>query len=180
MQFSSARVTRIEPFNVEIVLKAAVALRDKRIRFHIVGDGTDVERLKKLKEKHKLNNVIFHGRQPLEKMPKYYSMADAMLVTLEADPVLSLTLPGKVQTYRAAGKPIIGSINGETAKIISDAHCGYCGPANSLGLFIENIGNFHNNLNKYRLSQNSRNYYTKHFSKSLLLNTLEDVLNYSK
>lgn len=165
--------------NVEIVLKAAAALRDKKIRFHIVGDGTDLERLKKLKEKHKLNNVIFHGRQPLEKMPEYYSMADAMLVTMEADPVLSLTLPGKVQTYMAAGKPIIGSINGETAKVISDAHCGYCSPANALDLFIDSIAIFCNNLNKCRLSQNSRNYYTKNFSKSSFLNSIEVFLNNS-
>ena len=89
--------------NVEIIIKAAYKLKDKKVRFHIVGDGTDIDRLIHLKEKYKISNVIFHGRQPLEKMPAYYRMADAMLVTLKDDPVLSLTLPGKVQTYMAAG-----------------------------------------------------------------------------
>ena len=34
---------------------------------------------KKQAEELGLNNVIFHGRKPLEEMPKYYAMADAML-----------------------------------------------------------------------------------------------------
>lgn len=159
--------------NVEIVLKAAAALGDRKIRFHIVGDGTDLERLKKLKEKHKLNNVIFHGRQPLEKMPEYYSMADAMLVTMEDDPVLSLTLPGKVQTYMAAGKPIIGSINGETAETIKDAKCGYCGAANDVKALIENINRFLNFGNQERQAVLSREYYESHFTQDVFMNTLE-------
>ena len=162
--------------NVEIVLKAAAALRDNQVRFHLVGDGTDVDRLKKLKEKHKLNNVIFHGRQPLEKMPEYYSMADAMLVTLEADPVLSLTLPGKVQTYMAAGKPVIGSINGETAKVIEDAQCGYCSPANDARKLIENIKQFLAMRNRERLAILSREYYEKHFAREVFMNVLENEM----
>ena len=35
-----------------------------------------------------------------------------MLVTLEDKPYANMTIPRKVQSYMAAGKPIIGSING--------------------------------------------------------------------
>lgn len=162
--------------NVEIVLKTAAALRDKQIRFHIVGDGTDVDRLKKLKEKHKLNNVIFHGRQPLEKMPEYYSMADAMLVTLEANPELSLTLPGKVQTYMAAGKPIIGSINGETADVIANAKCGFCSCAENVDSLKNNIIRFVNYKKKSVLSDCARRYYEHYFSKNRFISILELLL----
>ncbi len=162
--------------NVEIVLKAAAALRDRKIRFHIVGDGTDLERLKKLKEKHKLNNVIFYGRQPLEKMPEYYSMADAMLVTLEADPILSLTLPGKVQTYLAAGKPIIGSINGETAEVIKKANCGFCGQAGNVKEFIKNIQHFSDMENYMKLAYSSRKFYENHFVREKFMRRLEKEL----
>lgn len=163
--------------NVEIILKAAAELRDKKIHFHIVGDGTDIDRLKKLKENHKLNNVIFHGRQPLERMPEYYSMADAMLVTLEADPVLSLTLPGKVQTYMAAGKPIIGSINGETADVIANAKCGYCSVAENVDSFKNNIIRFVNCEKKSVFSDCARRYYEQYFSKDRFISTLEILLN---
>lgn len=155
--------------NVEIILKAAKELKMKKIRFHIVGDGTDVNRLISIKEKYQLNNVIFHGRQPLEDMPKYYSMADAMLVTMEDDPVLNLTLPGKVQTYMAAGKPIIGAINGETKRVIDRAHCGLCGSAENETELVANIKCFVNN-NIELLGNNSHKFYNSYFSKETFFN----------
>lgn len=85
--------------SVETILKAAEELKEDPVRFHIVGGGTDLERLKKIKEDKELENVIFYGRRPLEEMPEFYAKADAMLITLAADPVLSLTLHGKVQSY---------------------------------------------------------------------------------
>ena len=123
--------------SVETILKAAEKLKDKSVHFHIVGGGTDLERLKGLARD--LENITFYGRRPLEEMPDLYAKADAMLVTLQADPVLSLTLPGKVQSYMAVGKPIIGAINGETAEVIKTARCGYCGAADDADELVKNI-----------------------------------------
>ena len=166
--------------SVETIIKAADILRNEKIRFHIVGDGTDIDRLTAMAEEKSLENVIFHGRQPLEKMPEYYSMADAMFVTLENDPVLSLTLPGKVQTYMAAGKPIIGAINGETAKIIAAAGCGYCGGAGDEKKLAENILAFRNNCNKAELAASSRAFYEKYFEKEKFIRQLESELMKAK
>ena len=66
-------------------------------------------------------------------MPKYYAMADAMLVTMEKDPIISLTLPGKIQSYMAAGKAIIG-IDGEAKKVIEESGCGLCSEAENVKL----------------------------------------------
>lgn len=163
--------------NVEIILKAADMLRNQKIRFHIVGDGTDLERLQKMSSDMKLDNVIFHGRQPLESMPKYYSMADAMLVTMEDDPVLNLTLPGKVQTYMAAGKPIIGSINGEAAKVIAESGCGYCSKATSLDSFIISIYDYITNKNTSDFGYNSFFYYMNTFESKRFFSKLEKEIN---
>ncbi len=105
--------------SVSTIVEAAIILKDEKVHFHIVGDGIELENLKK--QAAGLENITFYGRKPLEEMPKYYEMADAMLVTLTDDPIISLTLPGKVQTYMAAGKPIVGAINGETKLVLEDA-----------------------------------------------------------
>ena len=92
-----------------------------------MGDGSNLQNCKELVEELKLDNVIFHGRRPLEEMPDFYKMADAMLVTLSKNDIISKTLPGKVQSYMCASKPIIGCIDGEAQIIIDDAKCGmYC------------------------------------------------------
>ena len=149
-------------------------MKDKPVCFHIVGGGTDLERLKKISAD--LNNVVFYGRRPLEDMPKFYSMADAMLITLKSDPVLSLTLPGKVQSYMAVGKPIIGAIDGETAKIIHEAQCGFCGKASDVEGLVENICRFIEDNQKETLAKNARAYYEKFFARQSFMDRFESSL----
>lgn len=164
--------------SVETILKAAEKLKEYPVKFHIVGGGTDLDRLKKIKENKKLENVIFYGRRPLEEMPSFYEKADAMLITLAADPVLSLTLPGKVQSYMVVGRPIIAAINGETASIINEAECGYCGNAEDMEKLADNILKFIKATEEERKvwAQNARKFYELNFEKSRFIDTLENEL----
>lgn len=157
--------------SVETIIKAASLLKNEPVKFHIIGNGTDLERLQKISEKEE--NVIFYGRRPLEEMPSFYEKADAMLITLKADPVLSMTLPGKVQSYMAVGKPIIGAIDGETKKVIEDANCGYCGKAEDAEELADNIRKFIQNLQRELLGRNARDYYEKHFEQKKFMDVLE-------
>lgn len=148
----------------------------KPLRWHIVGDGTRLENLKKQAEHLGLNNVIFHGRKPSEDMPKYYSMADAMLLLLTADPYISRTLPGKVQTYMAAGKPILAAANGEIPIILKAAECGYVSEAENSSKFAETIKMFLEDKNKDQLGINARSYYEKNFTRGQFMDRLENIL----
>ena len=48
------------------------------------------------------------------------------LVTLADDEVFAFTIPGKLQSYMAFGKPVIGAINGEARDVILGSQCGFC------------------------------------------------------
>ena len=106
-------------------------------------------------------------------MPKLYAKADAMLITLASDPVLSLTLPGKVQSYMAAGKPIIGAIGGETKSVIEEAKCGFCGKAENVDELVGNIKKFILANNRLEMSHNASCYYRNYFEKELFMDKLE-------
>ena len=165
--------------NVEIIVKTAELFQQNPdIRFHIVGDGISLDKCKELAKERNIKNVIFHGRKPVEEMPKYYAMSDAMLVTLKKDPFISLTLPGKVQSYMAVGKPIIGSIDGEAQKVIRDSECGFCAPAEDEEALKKCIDEFLES-NKAALGQNALQYYQNNFRKikfvSRLIDHLRDV-----
>lgn len=160
--------------NVDTIIDAAKLLVDQKVMFHIVGDGIELDNLKK--QVNGLQNVIFYGRKPLEDMPMYYEMADAMLVTLTDDPILSLTLPGKVQTYMAAGKPIIGAIDGETRVVIEAANCGFCGKAGDTVELSENVKRFIQSKDRVAMGQNARKYYEENFEKRLFMDKLESML----
>ena len=157
--------------SVETIVEAAKQLKNEPVKFHIVGDGIKLEEIKELSKD--LDNVFFYGRKTLDEMPSLYAKADAMLVTMISDPVLSLTLPGKVQSYMAVGKPIIGAINGETKLIIEEAQCGYCGDAENPSQLAENIKEFIKSDDKIAMCLNSKNYYKDNFDVSLFMDKLE-------
>lgn len=148
----------------------------KSLKWHIVGDGSRLENLKKQAACLGLSNVIFHGRKPSEEMPEYYAMADAMLVLLTADPYISRTLPGKVQTYMAAGKPVLAAADGETPRVLENAECGYASKAEDPQQFAEIVKKFLENKERARLGINAKNYYKNNFAREQFMQRLENIL----
>ncbi len=166
-----------EQQNIATIINAADILKShKDIHFHIVGSGSRYEECIRIKNEKQLDNITFYGRKPVEEMIKYYDLADAMLVTLSKNEVISYTVPGKVQSYMAAGKPIIGAINGEGKKIIKEAECGYCCNAEEYKELAALIIKFINNSDKRKMAENSRKYYDENFSKATFFNLLINEL----
>lgn len=162
--------------SVDTIIKAASLLCDMPdVGFHIVGDGSALASLRQLHEKIG-GNVVFHGRKPVEDMPSYYAMADAMLVTMKSDPVINLTLPGKVQSYMAAGKPIIGAVAGESALVIERSGCGMCCPPDDAQKLAQTIRSFFSADDHSEMASKSKKYYDRHFSKERFFETLENEL----
>ena len=162
--------------SVETIVEAARLLKNERtIHIHIVGGGISLEKCRILAEG--LPNITFYGRQKLEQMPRYYAMADVFLVSLMKDPVLSMCLPGKVQSYLAAGKPVVGAIDGEAARVIREAECGMCAPAEDPETLAELIRRMaaQPELRK-QYGENARRYYRAHFQKEKFISDLAAVL----
>ena len=113
------------------ILDAAVALKDRAdIRWLIVGDGRAAEALRTgIRDRGLEERVFLLGRHPLERMPAFMRGAHALLVSLRKDPAFSLTIPGKVQAYMAAGLPVLGMLDGEGARVITEAGAGLTCPA---------------------------------------------------
>ena len=159
--------------SIDTIIKAAALTKDiENLRWHIVGEGSELENMKRLAEELNASSVIFHGRKPLEEMAKYYSMADAMLVTMKDSPIISYTLPGKVQTYMAAGKPIIGAINGETQNLIDEAKCGICVPAEDAEALADAVRRFCENKSREEYAINSFAYSQANFDKETVCKRL--------
>ncbi|MGE4589160.1 MAG: glycosyltransferase family 4 protein [Acidaminococcaceae bacterium] len=163
--------------SVETIIKAAYELFDHNdIFFHIVGDGSKFNECKKLTSELSLKNVKFYGRKPIEEMPAFYELADAMLITLKDNKTLSYTLPGKVQSYMAAGKPIIGAICGETQKVIEEAKCGFICKAEDYQALAKLILKFCDSDETILMGSNANKYYRENFDKNKFIDLLEKEL----
>jgi glycosyltransferase involved in cell wall biosynthesis len=160
--------------SVETIIEAANILKKhKNIKFHIVGDGLSKEYCEKLSKQYKLENVKFYGFHNVSKMAQFYAKADATLITMVNNDVVNNTLPAKVQSYMASGKPIIGAISGEVKDVIIEADCGLCCESldyEKLAALILEASKDRKKLKKW--SKNSRSYYEKHFQKEDCINNL--------
>ena len=119
------------------ILDAVEHLKDRAdIRWIIVGDGRRAEWVAAEAQRRGLTErFLLLGRFPLERMPSFFASADALLVSLRPDPIFAMTIPGKVQSYLAAGRPLLGMVDGEGAELIERGGAGLVCPAgDALGL----------------------------------------------
>jgi colanic acid biosynthesis glycosyl transferase WcaI len=161
----------------ETILSAAGILRSlPEIQWVILGDG----RLgawvgEQVRERGLTGTVHLLGRRPQESMPRYFALADVLLVTLRKDPIFALTIPGKVQSYLACAKPIVAALDGEGARVIVESGAGLAAPAGDARALAEAI------MEIYQLPANERTamglrgrqYCEAHFERGKLLDTLE-------
>ncbi len=162
---------------VETLVKAANLLRHEPVRWHFLGDGSNYEACRALADSLALDGIVsFYGRRPLSAMPKFYALADAMLVSMRNDRSVNDTLPAKVQSYMAAGKPILGSITGETPNIIETARCGLCAPPEDPAAFAQVVRAFVADPHRNAMGQNAKEYYLQHFTQKRHMDHLEALL----
>ena len=162
--------------NLELTVTAISLLpKAAKVRFHIVGSGSDLEAVKTLtKELEIEDRVIFYGRQPKDKMPEFYKFADVCLVSLKKEGAVSLTIPGKLQEYMSARKAVLGSIDGDASYVINKAQCGLCSPAEDLDGLVKNIGfMIEHKVELQSWGENARAYYDEHFTLSKHIDALE-------
>jgi len=111
------------------VVEAATLLRDlPEVQFVLIGDGVDQDVLLQMVQERKLENVRFLGRQPAQEMPRFFALADVLLVHLKRDPLFEITIPSKTLAYLACGRPILGVVAGDPADVIRQAGAGIICP----------------------------------------------------
>jgi len=164
----------------DTIISAANIIRKKKknINFIIIGEGRDKQRvIKKISKLSLENNFKFLGSFPPEKMSEYFACADALIVSLKKSKIFRLTIPGKLQSYLASGKPIIGSVDGVSSDIIIESKSGYVSPSENSEMLSKVIIRFSNLTKKERLKmgENARKYFEKEFERNKLLLKLIDI-----
>lgn len=166
-----------EAQSLETILGAAERLHDiPDLHWVIVGDGRRREWMQNEAQRlHLENRIHFLGKHPMETMPRFFSNADVLLATLRPDPVFSLTIPSKVQTYLACAKPVLAALDGEGARIIMESGGGVAVPAGDAAGLADATLRLYRMKKEEReaMGQRGREYYEKHYDRIRLLEKLE-------
>ena len=124
-----------------------------------------------------MEKIKFYGPVPANQTAAFYRMADACLLTLNGDNLIGHTLPGKVQTYMAAGKTILGAINGAGQEVIKESGCGLCVNAGDVEGLANNLVFFIHNKNQFmHCGEMARKYFFENFVVAKHFDKLEMIL----
>ena len=125
--------------NVIECARLAINIED-HLFFVIVGDGNRRQEIVQLAEQHKLRNVRFLPIQPTELFSSLLAAADMLLVNQRAS-VTNMSLPGKLTSYFASGRPVVAAVSpeSETARELLNAESGVLVPPEQPELLLEAI-----------------------------------------
>ncbi|QDD66452.1 glycosyltransferase WbuB [Herbaspirillum seropedicae] len=164
---------------VDVILAAAAMLRDHAdIHFVVLGDGSSRSDMLQAAKEQGLVNLHLPGRFPVETMPAFMQNASALLVTLTDQPIFAVTVPNKVQAYMAAGRPIIACLNGEGARIVTEAKAGLAVPAENATALAQAILQLYEmpESEREKMGGNGRRFYQEHFNHDVLVDQLIEHL----
>lgn len=165
---------------LDTLIEAADLLRGEAdLRWVLVGSGARSAWLAEEIARRGLRpQVLLAGRFPADAMPGILAQASALLVSLVRSPIMSQTIPSKVQAYLAAGQPIIASMDGEGAEVVREAGAGVtCAAedARDLARAVRSLRDL-DTAARQRMGEAGRAYYARHFEPAALAHQLIDRL----
>ena len=168
--------------SLDMVLRAVLDARAagaENLHLLLVGDGMSRESLQDLaRELNAGDAVTFYGSVPAQEVPRFTTLADALLISLSDSPDLGLTVPGKLASYMAAGKPVIASMNGAGAEAVRESGGGLVSPACDQQALAENLLRLYrmDPAGRTQLGEKAKAYYLAHYRRAELLRRLETFI----
>ena len=167
--------------SLETVITAVQDARSRgadMLHLLLVGDGMSRAALEaKVKELHAEDAVTFYGSVPATDIPRFTALADALIVCLSDSPDLGLTVPAKVASYLAAGKPVLASMDGAGNAAVAAAG-GLSSPACDATALADNLLALTrmDAAQRAAMGQSAKEYYLAHYRRSELLRKLEHFI----
>lgn len=102
---------------LDVILNAAKILKDTPVKFVIVGDGPEKDRLAQKAGEESLKNVLFYPNLEKARIPSLIKACDAYIVPLKKLDLFKGAIPSKLFEPLALGKPILLGVDGEARQL---------------------------------------------------------------
>ena len=168
--------------NVDMMIKAFKDADIPNSELRLYGGGNQKDVCQKLAKELQLDNVSF-GFVSRNEIPSVQASVDVLLLALPKGNG-KLCLPSKLTSYMLSGKPIIASVDDDSAtnRIIEEEKCGLVVEPDNEELMIDAFKRFSTLSVKERkeMSNNSRNYALRHLTREvnlgLVVNEIDKIL----
>ncbi len=163
--------------DLSTLIAAAEHLKDHSdVQWIIIGDGRMRDWLHtQVRDKGLEHCVHLLGTRAATAMPRYFALADVLLVTLKKQPIFALTVPSKLQSYLACGRPIIAALEGEGARLVREAGVGLTAPPEDAQALASAVIEMKDASPACReqMGARGREFFEKHFDRTRLIERLE-------
>ncbi|MCK9876468.1 glycosyltransferase family 4 protein [Frankia sp. Ag45/Mut15] len=148
----------------------------RAVRFAFVGEGADKRRLVEHVRALGLTNTTLHDGVPRAEVAAHVAAADLCVVPLRDVPMFDTFIPSKMFELLAAGKPVIGTLRGEAARILLDAGQVVVAPEDAEALAAAITRLAADPEQRARMARDGRRYVERHFNRDTLAHAYSDLL----
>lgn len=168
--------------NLDTIVLAYREFQDQNPNFqsqlNIIGDGSNLQKIKELVDDKSIKNIIFWGRQPKTEMGKFYEKSNFLIISLNDHPLYSMMIPAKFQTYLAANKPILAIMNGVVSDIVKKNNIGISCKPDDISMIAQSFKHccLMNTDVVRQVKENSLRLLNSDFNKDTIQNNLTNIL----
>ncbi|MCR5526529.1 MAG: glycosyltransferase family 4 protein [Lachnospiraceae bacterium] len=169
-----------KPQAIDFLMEGIRRLKDfQGARFTIIGDGTEVDKVRDCIKHYRLTNVRFEKQLPRDEYEQQLSNADVGLVMLSPDFTIP-NYPSRILSYMQMSKPILAVTDRVTdihALVTYEARCGWWCASDDVDGFVEQIKKIYeerDNLTEF--GENGRNYLEENFDVARSVEILENAV----
>lgn len=143
----------------------------------LMGDGVEKDELSRAAATAPGGNVHVRDSVSAEVVPRHLGAADVLVVSLKDTPLLRATMPSKVQSSMAAGKPILVHGAGDVADVVTDSGAGVAVQPGQDGHVAHGIRKLARNPEGWaQAGLNARAHYEEFYAPQVGITRLESML----
>jgi len=161
----------------EIFIKTAEELKDKDVKFIIVGSGAEREKLEMQIKNRKLDNIRIFPLQPKGEIPSIINKLDLFCVHLKRNKLFETVIPSKMFEGMVMKKPVLIGVRGEARTIVEESECGLFFEPENFKDMADKILLYKNNPEKMLLhGMNGYNLVIKNFNRGILAEQFLNII----
>lgn len=163
---------------LDVIIDTAQHLKNSNVKFVIVGDGPEKERLAQRCKSETVNNVVFYPNTDKSEIPSLVESCDAYVVPLKRLDLFLGAIPSKLFEPLALGKPILLGVDGEARRLfITEGEAGlYFEPEDDRELKNQVMKLSEDRALANRLGSQGRAYVLQHFDRKKIHERLFEKL----
>jgi len=164
---------------LDVILKAAEILKEhQNIKFVLLGDGPEKNRLLDLRNTLKLNNIFFIDVVEKSQMPGIINSIDASIIPLLKLDLFKGAIPSKIFENLSMKKPILLGVEGEAKELFIDkGNCGlFFDPENFEDLSLKILQLYQNKHLSKEFSENGYRFVRENFTRDIITETFLKLL----